>query len=88
MAIEIAVLKDGWVFVGNCERHDDGRLTITVAYDIRTWGTTEGLGQIALNGPTKDTVLDVYGTVWAEAHDLKFRIPCVEDKWKKALKIK
>ena len=30
---------------------------------IRVWGTTAGLGEIALKGPTKDTVLDFAGTV-------------------------
>lgn len=83
MAIEIAVLKDGWVFVGQCERHVDGRMTVTTAYKVRKWGTTAGLGEIALNGPTPNTILDVYGTIYVEAHDLKFRISCVEDKWVK-----
>lgn len=58
----IVVADRGWVFVGNCEDHDDGSVTITNCCNIRRWGTTAGLGQL-VNGPLPDTKYDAYGTV-------------------------
>lgn len=58
----IIVADRGWVFVGDCEDHDDGSVTIRNAKNIRRWGTTNGLAELA-NGPTSKTVVDVGGTV-------------------------
>lgn len=58
----IVVADRGWVFVGDCEDHSDGTVTIHNAHNIRIWGTTKGLGEL-VDGPTKDTKYDVYGTV-------------------------
>lgn len=60
--VRIIVAVRGWVFVGNCTDNEDGSVTIKNAKNIRRWGTTKGLGELA-NGPTKDTVADDYGTV-------------------------
>lgn len=58
--IKIVVLQRGWVLVGrfekdgtNCKLHD--------ASVIRNWGTTKGLGELAISGKTKDTKLDKCG---------------------------
>lgn len=58
----IVVADRGWVFVGNCDDHDDGSVTIRNARNIRRWGTTAGLGQL-IKGPLPDTKHDDYGTV-------------------------
>jgi len=58
----IIVAGRGWVFVGSCEDHDDGSVTIRSAKNIRRWGTTKGLAELA-NGPTPKTVIDDGGTV-------------------------
>jgi len=58
----IIVADRGWVFVGSCEDHEDGTVTITNAKNIRKWGTAAGLGQLA-KGPQSGTVADEYGTV-------------------------
>ena len=58
----IVIADRGWIFVGNCEDHDDGTVTIRNARNIRRWGTTNGLGQL-INGPLADTKHDDYGTV-------------------------
>ena len=58
----IIVADRGWVFVGTCEDHDDGSVTIRGAKNIRRWGTTKGLAELA-NGPTAKTVVDDGGTV-------------------------
>ena len=63
-AWHIAVLERGFVYVG-IATVADGMLVLQQAKNIRKWGTTAGLGQLALNGPTKDTVLDKAGKVIA-----------------------
>lgn len=59
--IKICILQRGWVMVGRFTR-DGNDCTLTNASVIRIWGTTKGLGEIALNGPTRDTILDSCGT--------------------------
>jgi hypothetical protein len=56
----IVILTYGWVMIGNYNRKDD-MATLTDASVIRRWGTDKGIGQIALNGPTKETLLDSIG---------------------------
>lgn len=58
----IIVADRGWVFVGTCHDNSDGSVTITGARNIRRWGTTKGLGELA-TGPTSSTQSDDYGTV-------------------------
>lgn len=59
----IIVADRGWVFVGDCEDHDDGSVTIRNAQNIRNWGTTRGLGEL-VNGPiVGKTKADQYGVV-------------------------
>ena len=60
--VRIVIADRGWVFVGNCQDHDDGTVTITNCRNIRKWGTTAGLGELA-NGPKSGTVADNYGSV-------------------------
>ena len=58
----IVVASSGWVYVGNVEVSSEW-CTITNAKNIRRWGTTAGLGEIAKNGPNEGTKLDDYGNV-------------------------
>lgn len=58
----IIIADRGWVFVGDCEDHEDGTVTIRNCKNIRKWGTDAGLGQLT-NGPRSGTVADSYGTV-------------------------
>ena len=58
----IIVADRGWIFVGDCTDEADGSVTIRNAKNIRRWGTTKGLGELA-NGPTDETTTDDYGTV-------------------------
>ena len=62
----IVVLDRGFVYVGRVER-DPATETLMIheARNIRAWGTTRGLGQLALEGPTSSTRLDPAGTVRA-----------------------
>ena len=60
---KIVILQRGWVMVGQLVRNGS-ECKLYNASVIRTWGTTKGLGEIALNGPIKDkTVLDKCGGV-------------------------
>lgn len=59
--IRIVVVQRGWVHVGYLSREGD-EMVIRKAKTIRRWGTTSGLGELS-NGPTKDTVLDIGGTI-------------------------
>lgn len=52
----IVTLQRGWIVVGNVTKEGD-YLSITDAAVIERWGTTEGLGELALTGPTDDTRL-------------------------------
>jgi hypothetical protein len=59
---KIVVLQRGWVFVG--EWSEDGDMvTLNEASCIRIWGSTKGLGELALTGPTSKTVLDPTGKI-------------------------
>ena len=53
----IVVLDRGFVYVGSVETDQDW-CVITDAKNIRCWGTTEGLGELALKGPQAETQLD------------------------------
>ncbi len=81
--IKIAVIDSGWVIVGT-QHHPTapGIVTITNASVVRVWGTSKGLGQIAMDGPTKETKLDPIGTVYVERSQIKFLIECDDTKWK------
>lgn len=55
--MRIVIGQRGWVWVG-MTRRDGDHLIIRDARCVRIWGTTNGLAQIANEGPTKDTKLD------------------------------
>ncbi len=50
------------MFVGRWNQDGDN-VTLTDAKVIRIWGTTEGLGELAINGPTSKTITDPAGTI-------------------------
>jgi hypothetical protein len=79
--VTIAVLDRGWVFVGRLTRNDDG-IKLESAACIRRWGTTKGVGQLALQGPQSSTVLDEAGTVIVPASSVICLIETSEDLWK------
>ena len=78
----ILVIKLGWVLVGNPTPADDPtKFAMNNSHVIRIWGTTRGLGEIAIAGPTKDTVLDPCGYVEANHHSILFQIACKSEHW-------
>ena len=79
--VQIVVIEGRWNIVGHVEHHDDGSLTITKAHVIRYWGTTKGLGELAADGPTSKTKLDVTGVVRVPAHAVLLTIDCDAARW-------
>lgn len=78
--IKIAVLQRGWVYVGKFSRTGDDCL-LTDAACIRVWGTTKGLGEIAVGGPTPKTVLDPCPDVRFHILTAVLLLDVDEDKW-------
>jgi hypothetical protein len=71
----IAVLTNGFVYSGK-PTIADGYLYLSDAKNVRVWGTTDGLGQLCLTGPTQDTRLDKCPDVIAPLHALIHLLPC------------
>ena len=55
--LKIVVLQRGWVLIGRFSQ-DGTKCKLSNASVIRRWGTTKGLGELAIEGKKKDTVLD------------------------------
>jgi hypothetical protein len=56
----ILILQRGWVVVGNFLKGPEWCELLNASV-IRRWGTIKGLGEIALEGPRSDTILDKCG---------------------------
>ena len=76
----IVVLDRGFVYVGDIH-HDGEWCVISNASNIRVWGTSEGLGQLARSGPLENTKLDKVGTVRAPARAIIHMIDTESSKW-------
>lgn len=76
----IVVADRGFVYVGDI---DAGKqfCVIENARNIRKWGTSRGLGQLALEGPQPETVLDDAGTVRIPARAVISIIDSEASKW-------
>lgn len=77
---KIVILQRGWVMVGDFTQDGD-TITLRNARVIRLWGTTKGLGEIALGGPTTKTILEPCGTVTIPVLTTVAMIDCEADKW-------
>ena len=64
---KIVVCQRGFVYAGEVAKHGD-YIVITNAVNLRRWGTTKGLGQLAEHGSTPETKADHVGTV--RVHEL------------------
>ena len=77
--LKIVVLDNGFVYVGNVVTTARW-ITITNARNIRRWGTSEGLGELA-KGPLPETILDEVGKVTAPLRNLQHLIDVKAEKW-------
>lgn len=75
---QIVVLDRGWVFVGEVAIEGDN-VAISEAQNVRYWGTTKGLGELAQNGPTDKTKLDPAGRVVAPRRAVIFMLQCQKE---------
>jgi hypothetical protein len=80
--LKIAIVDGGWVFIGRAEQVEGG-IKMADTSCIRQWGTTKGIGQLALSGPQKETVLDPAGIIFIPNHALLTMIEVVQQKWSK-----
>ena len=79
--IKIVILQRGWAMVGRFERKGS-ECKLFDASVIRRWGTTKGLGEIAKDGCTSETVLDkCNGTVEFDYLTVVATISCNKEKW-------
>jgi hypothetical protein len=83
--IKIAVLQRGHVAIGRFYR-DGYDCRLENSYIIRRWGTERGLGQLALEGKTSDTILDKTGVMHFDYLTVVYLTDCVQELWEKELK--
>ena len=83
--VKIVILPRGWNMIGYFSQ-EGSKCKLEKAAVIRRWGTTKGLGELAISGKLKDTVLDFCPTV--EFHELTViaTIACKESVWESVLK--
>ena len=82
--IKIVILQRGWVYIGKLSTEGD-MFTLEDAYNIRRWGTTSGLGQLALEGKQEETQLDKTGKVTFHILTSVAIIDCNQEIWKEKL---
>jgi len=75
--IRIVVLHRGFVYVGRFEQNG-ANCILRNAHNIRRWGTTTGLGELAKKGPLDKTKLDKCGTVRFHELGIINQIDCSE----------
>lgn len=75
----IVIATSGYVFIGDrVAQPDTFSVRLMGASNIRRWGTTRGLGQIALEGPTENTVLDAVGDIEIPSTSVIAVIKCLK----------
>ncbi|MCP3873370.1 MAG: hypothetical protein GY699_09485 [Desulfobacteraceae bacterium] len=79
---KILILQRGWIVVGDVKKEGNYFYSENTNV-IRSWGTTKGIGEIALNGPTSNTKLDPCGDLSVHELAVVGIINCVSEKWNK-----
>lgn len=77
----IVVLDRAWNLVGDLKKEDDDLYSMTNAFFIRRWGTTKGIGQLAIEGKLNETILDPTNPTKFHKDKVIFIIECNEKKW-------
>jgi len=78
--IKIVILQRGWVMIGRFSKKGD-MCALENAHVIRLWGTTRGLGELALEGKQTNTRLDKAGHVEFHILTVVASINCADNKW-------
>ncbi len=82
--IKIVILQRGWIMIGRYKKEGD-TVTLENAYTIRSWGTSKGLGQLALEGKQTNTKLDKAGHVECHILTVVATLNCDDTKWEAEL---
>lgn len=82
--IKIVILQRGWVFIGRYSEDGD-QCFLDNAYSIRRWGTTNGLGELALEGKKTNTKLDKAGRVEFHRLTVVATLNAKEELWNNEL---
>jgi hypothetical protein len=77
----LAIVDNGFVYVGDVQHDGEGYYVITDCKNVRKAGTTKGFGQIAYGGPTGETELDPSPHVLVPEGRMCHIMECVADKW-------
>ena len=80
---KIVVIQGGWVLAG-CYSSENGLVTLSNSSVIQRWGTDKGIGQLAITGPTKDSIIHPCGTACVPAVSVLFVLDVkadVAEKW-------
>jgi len=78
--IRIVIAPRGWVFVGLFSRRG-AHCTVDGGFVVRTWGTSKGLGELALLGPLERTVLDPAPCIELPSAGIIATLRCDAAKW-------
>lgn len=78
--LSLVVADRGFVWVGETVTTEDW-VEIKSARCVRRWGTSEGLNQLAKEGPLRDTKLDAPADLKVSRKALIAIIPCEAEKW-------
>lgn len=81
MKKQIIIAQRGWVFIGTVIADLDSTVVIEQCKNIRRWGTTKGLGELAKDGPQPSTITDDMGRVELHPLSIVARIDVTSDKW-------
>ena len=82
--IKIAVVDNGFVYVGNVLKDGDFYI-VQNGFNVRRSGTDKGFGQLAFEGPLKESQLDPVPPVMVPEGRLCHFIDCA-DVWKEHIK--
>ncbi len=78
--IRIVILQRGWVVVGEFKK-GAAFCELLNANVIRRWGTTKGLGELALEGPKSNTLLDKCGDMDLPVGNIISTMKCQAEMW-------
>lgn len=79
----IVVIQAGWVLAGQFSIAK-GVVTLKNCTVIQRWGTTKGLGELALSGPTKESIIHPCGTAEIPGTAVLYTLtvdPKIATKW-------
>ena len=77
---QILVLQRGWVIVGDVSQ-ESSMVSVSNCSVVRVWGTSNGLGELAENGPLSETVLDPCPSTQIHELSVVLRMNLNESKW-------